>query len=119
MNACPTCGRPGYDLPSDRLAAIKTADELVAAMRRPGKDGFTRDVYRDKDSRGYWITYGHERVHSAAIGEALSRGLIAPTYPHIPDGYWSLPDRAQDCHRAWRAHEERQAAKERARASRP
>lgn len=101
---CPTCGQPisAQALPEP---TIKTADELVAAMRRPGTDQKTRDVYRDKDARGYWITSGHERVHSAAIGEALSRKLIEPSFPNIPDGTWSLPERAAECRLAWQARE--------------
>ena len=112
---CPTCGRPGYN-PAPPLppCSIKTADELVAALRRLGKDNRTRDVYQDKDARGYWITYGHERVHSAAVGEALERGLIAPTFPHINYGYWSLPARAAECHAEWHTLQRKKVLRARA-----
>jgi len=84
MAVCPTCGRPGYE-PARKIV---TADDLIAAMRQLGKDHKSRDVYRG--GRGYWLTYGHEAVARNAVYEALRRGLIAPTYPHIEDGYWSL-----------------------------
>jgi hypothetical protein len=108
MAVCPTCGRPGYE-PARKIV---TADDLIAAMRQLGKDHKSRDVYRG--GRGYWLTYGHEAVARNAVYEALRRGLIAPTYPHIEDGYWSLPDRAAERHREWEELEAKRAARQKA-----
>jgi hypothetical protein len=97
---CPACGQP---LPS-RSVPIRSADELVAAMRAPPPPsdnkkyprGSTRDVYEGADPTGkkgsgeYFVTFGGGEVTRAAIDDALERGLIRLKYDC--DGYWCLAD---------------------------
>jgi hypothetical protein len=98
---CPTCGQA---LPS-RSVPIRSADELVAAMRVPPPPPSkhkkfprpaVRDVYEGADPTGekgsgeYFITYGGGEVARAAIDEAVERGLIRLKYDI--DGYWCLAD---------------------------
>jgi hypothetical protein len=80
---CPTCGQRLPDL-------IRTADQLVTAMRDP-----TRDVYegyaRRKPTGRFYISYGGGEATRAAVEEALRRGLIRLKYDDV-DGYWCLAD---------------------------
>ena len=97
---CPTCGQT---LPL-RTVRIRSADELVAAMRVPPPPSDNkkfprepaRDVYEGADATGkkgrgeYFVTYGGGEVARAAIDEALERGMIRLKYEI--DGYWCLAD---------------------------
>ncbi|MGC1885683.1 MAG: hypothetical protein WA709_06235 [Stellaceae bacterium] len=86
-----------------RPIQIRSADQLVAAMRIPPPPsdstkypaGDIRDVYEGTDATGegageYFVTYGGGTVARSAIDEAVRRGLIRLKYDC--GGYWCLAD---------------------------
>jgi hypothetical protein len=107
---CPTCGQP---LPPRDM--IVTAEALVAAMKVPpppsdGKfwRGHFREVY-EAERGEFHLTYGGQ-VSPEAVADAITRGLIVPSYPDGSIGCWSVPAGAAEIRRR---HEELQAKRKR------